>query len=917
MQTEPLLEKKLSFEEFGLRPEILRAVAEKKYTIPTPIQEKAIPIVLEGKDLIGCAQTGTGKTAAFALPILHRLQGTPWKGTGRRPIRVLVLTPTRELASQIAESFGAYGRHTALKHAIVFGGVNQGPQSQALRRGIDILVATPGRLLDLMSQGLVQLRTVETFVLDEADRMLDMGFIHDIRRVIDQLPAKRQTLFFSATMPREIQGLADTILRDPVRVAVTPVATPAEAVEQRVYFVEKSEKIKLLKHLLDGPSIKNALVFTRTKHGADAVTKQLERYAVRAEAIHGNKSQNARERALASFKRGATRVLVATDIAARGLDIVDVSHVVNFDLPNVPESYVHRIGRTGRAGASGIALSFCSVDERPFLADIERLIRKHLPVVEDHPYRSGYGAGTPTNLDPRQAHGAAALSMVHPDMVSRRGKYDPSNTRPDGRPGRSRRESKTQRSEEHADRTAGRKHVTFEAFGLRPELLRAVAEKKYTIPTPIQEKAIPIVLEGRDLIGCAQTGTGKTAAFALPILHRLQGNPLERDRAATDPRPRADADAGAGLPDRGELRHLRQAHGPQARHRLRRRQPGAAGAALRRGIDILVATPGRLLDLMSQGLVQLRTVETFVLDEADRMLDMGFIHDIRRVIDQLPAKRQTLFFSATMPREIQGLADTILRDPIRVAVTPVATPAEAVEQRVHYVEKSEKIKLLKHLLDGPSIKNALVFTRTKHGADAVTKQLERFAVRAEAIHGNKSQNAREKALCELQAGRDESPRGDGHRRPGPRHRRPVARGQLRPPERAGKLRPPDRAHGKGRRLRDRSCRSAPSTSAPFSPISSGSSANTFRWWWTIRTAPGTVPGRPTNLDPRQAHGAAARSMVHPDMPTRRGKNDASNTRPDGRPGRSRRESKWTGGFGAEQADPPPRFAPPRGVVKLR
>ncbi|HAM33513.1 MAG: DEAD/DEAH box helicase [Deltaproteobacteria bacterium GWA2_65_63] len=442
MQEPQPLEKNTSFVPFGLRPEILRAVAEKSYTTPTPIQEQAIPIVLEGKDLIGCAQTGTGKTAAFALPILNRLQETPWKGTGRRPIRVLVLTPTRELASQIAESFGAYGKHTALKHAIVFGGVNQGPQAQALRRGIDILVATPGRLLDLMSQGLVHLRTVETFVLDEADRMLDMGFIHDIRRVIDQLPAKRQTLFFSATMPREIQGLADTILRNPVRVAVTPVATPAEAVEQRVHFVEKSEKIKLLKHLLDDPSVKNALVFTRTKHGADAVTKQLERYQVRAEAIHGNKSQNAREKALASFKRGVTRVLVATDIAARGLDIVDLSHVVNFDLPNEAESYVHRIGRTGRAGASGIALSFCSFDERPFLAGIERLIRKHLPVVEDHPFRSGYGAGTPTNLDLRQAHGAAALSMVHPDMVSRRGKYDPSNTRPDGRPGRSRRESK-------------------------------------------------------------------------------------------------------------------------------------------------------------------------------------------------------------------------------------------------------------------------------------------------------------------------------------------------------------------------------------------------------------------------------------------------------------------------------------------
>ena len=411
MQTEQLLEKKMSFEAFGLRPEILRAVAEKKYTTPTPIQEKAIPIVLEGKDLIGCAQTGTGKTAAFALPILHRLQGTPWRGTGRRPIRVLVLTPTRELASQIAESFGTYGKHTALKHAIVFGGVNQGPQSQALRRGIDILVATPGRLLDLMSQGLVQLRSVETFVLDEADRMLDMGFIHDIRRVIDQLPAKRQTLFFSATMPREIQGLADTILRDPIRVAVTPVATPAEAVEHRVHYVEKSEKIKLLKHLLDGPSIKNALVFTRTKHGADAVTKQLERYAVRAEAIHGNKSQNAREKALWGFKRGVTRVLVATDIAARGLDIVDLSHVVNFDLPNEPESYVHRIGRTGRAGASGIAAVV--------------LLRRRAPLPRRyrtaHPQTPSGGGGPSVPLrvrrrdtdEPRPAAGARRGGALH------------------------------------------------------------------------------------------------------------------------------------------------------------------------------------------------------------------------------------------------------------------------------------------------------------------------------------------------------------------------------------------------------------------------------------------------------------------------------------------------------------------------
>jgi len=442
MQERTPLEANPSFETFGLRPELLRAVAEKKYTTPTPIQVKAIPLVLEGKDVLGCAQTGTGKTAAFALPILHRLQGTPWKGSGRRPIRVLVLTPTRELASQNAENFGVYGKYTGLTHAVVFGGVNQGPQAQALRRGIDILVATPGRLLDLMSQGLVKLQAVETFVLDEADRMLDMGFIQDIRKVIGQLPAKRQTLFFSATMPPEIQGLADTILRNPVKVAATPVATPAQAVEQRIHYVEKKEKIELLKHLLSGASVKNALVFTRTKHGADGVTKQLERFNVRAEAIHGNKTQGAREKALANFKRGLTRVLVATDIAARGIDIVELSHVINFDLPNEPESYVHRIGRTGRAGSSGIAWSFCSFEERPFLAGIERLIHRHLPVAAEHPFRSGHGPASPTDLDPRHAHGAPAMSLVHPNEPFPRAGKSSFAGRSDGRPGRSRRDSK-------------------------------------------------------------------------------------------------------------------------------------------------------------------------------------------------------------------------------------------------------------------------------------------------------------------------------------------------------------------------------------------------------------------------------------------------------------------------------------------
>jgi ATP-dependent RNA helicase RhlE len=406
-----------SFARFGLHPEIVRAVAEKRYTAPTPIQEKAIPHVMEGKDLLGCAQTGTGKTAAFALPILHRLREAPGKGEVRRAVRVLALTPTRELAGQIAESFGAYGRHTGLRHAVVFGGVSQHPQAQALKRGVDILVATPGRLLDLMGQGLVNLRTVEIFVLDEADRMLDMGFIHDIRRVIDQLPGDRQTLFFSATMPREIQGLADTILRDPVRVAVTPAATPAEAVAQRVHYVEKPNKIELLKHLLSDPSVRSALVFTRTKHGADGVTRQLVGARVRAEAIHGNKSQNAREKALDSFKHGRARVLVATDIAARGLDIADLSHVINFDMPVEPESYVHRIGRTGRAGAEGIALSFCALEERPLLTAIERLIRRHLPVEENHPYRSAFDPGPQADLDPRRAHGApVSYGAGSPDL---------------------------------------------------------------------------------------------------------------------------------------------------------------------------------------------------------------------------------------------------------------------------------------------------------------------------------------------------------------------------------------------------------------------------------------------------------------------------------------------------------------------
>jgi ATP-dependent RNA helicase RhlE len=378
----------MRFEELSLIDPLVRAVRAAGYTAPTPIQAQAIPHVLAGRDVLGCAQTGTGKTAAFALPILQRLSERPAPAPGHRPVRVLVLSPTRELAAQIGESFTDYGRHTGLTNTVIFGGVGQDAQTKALKRGVEILVATPGRLLDLMGQGHARFDRLEVLVLDEADRMLDMGFIHDVRRVIAALPRRRQTLFFSATMPRDIQELARDILIDPVRVEVTPTATTVETIQQQVYLVEKENKRALLAHLLADPTITRALIFTRTKHGADRVVHHLGRGGGRAEAIHGNKSQNARERALANFKSGATRALVATDIAARGIDVDGVSHVINFDLPNESEVYVHRIGRTGRAGASGIALSFCDLDEREYLADIERLIRMRIPVAEEHPFRS-------------------------------------------------------------------------------------------------------------------------------------------------------------------------------------------------------------------------------------------------------------------------------------------------------------------------------------------------------------------------------------------------------------------------------------------------------------------------------------------------------------------------------------------------
>lgn len=378
----------MTFENLDLIEPILKALKEEGYSSPTPIQEQSIPILLQGKDLLGCAQTGTGKTAAFSIPILQKLYRTDH----RQGIKALILTPTRELAIQIGESFEAYGKYTGLRHAVIFGGVGQKPQTDALHSGVQILVATPGRLLDLISQGFVNLKSLDFFVLDEADRMLDMGFIHDIKRVLKLLPAKRQTLFFSATMPPEIEKLANSMLTKPEKVEVTPVSSTVDTISQSIYFVEKKEKKDLLIHLLKDSAVESVLVFTRTKHGADKLARILTKTGTRAEAIHGNKSQNARQRALTDFKSHSLRVLIATDIAARGIDVDQLSHVINYELPNVPETYVHRIGRTGRAGHEGIAISFCESEELPYLKDIQKLIGKTIPAVKDHPFVTDEGA---------------------------------------------------------------------------------------------------------------------------------------------------------------------------------------------------------------------------------------------------------------------------------------------------------------------------------------------------------------------------------------------------------------------------------------------------------------------------------------------------------------------------------------------
>jgi len=376
----------MQFKELGIIEPILRALKDEEYTVPTSIQEKAIPLILDRDDVLGSAQTGTGKTAAFAIPILQHLYLDRQQRNIPKKIRALIITPTRELAIQIEESFSAYGRYTGLKNTVIFGGVNQNPQTRALKGGIDILVATPGRLLDLIDQGFINLKDIEYFVLDEADRMLDMGFIHDIRKIIEKLPRKRQSLFFSATMPNNIVQLSRKILNNPQKVEVSPVSSTAETINQYLYYTNKSSKNDLLLHILKDQKIKQVLLFARTKHGSDKIVRNLKKQNVSTAAIHGNKSQSQRQKALAQFKDGEIRVLVATDIAARGIDIDKLKYVINYDIPNIAETYVHRIGRSGRAGDEGNAISICEPEENAFIRDIEKLIKQNIQVVKDNPY---------------------------------------------------------------------------------------------------------------------------------------------------------------------------------------------------------------------------------------------------------------------------------------------------------------------------------------------------------------------------------------------------------------------------------------------------------------------------------------------------------------------------------------------------
>ena len=471
----------MTFLELGLSAPILTALREQDYHAPSPIQEKAIPPALAGRDVLGCAQTGTGKTCAFATPILQRLSATPTAG---RPIRALILTPTRELAIQIGDSFAAYGKHLNLRCAVIFGGVGQNPQVAALKRGVDILVATPGRLMDLQNQGFIDLTKLEIFVLDEADRMLDMGFIHDVKKILKWLPEQKQTLFFSATMPPEISDLVRSLLKNPVRVAVDPISSPVDAIRQSVYLVDRTNKSNLLAHLMQTMSVKNALVFTRTKHGANKVARDLTKAGISSAAIHGNKSQTSRQQALTEFKAGTIRCLVATDIAARGLDIEELSHVFNYNLPEVPETYVHRIGRTGRAGREGEAIAFCDFSEQPLLKDVEKLIDRKIPLVEAHPFpMQSFEVpkkdkfGRPINEEDSEARAAAkqlrqtrqAIKKVTPEakQIASQPEKRPASPAQKSTPDRSRRNQ--------AERPAARPKNNIDRPAERPRLTRSGA----------------------------------------------------------------------------------------------------------------------------------------------------------------------------------------------------------------------------------------------------------------------------------------------------------------------------------------------------------------------------------------------------------------------------------------------------------
>ncbi len=412
----------MQFKDLYIMPDIIKALKKESYEIPTPIQEEAIPVILSGRDLLGCAQTGTGKTAAFAIPTIQLLSEEKVTYPEKQDIRALIVTPTRELALQIYESFNTYGKFTDLKCCVVFGGVSQKPQEEKLKQRVDILVATPGRLLSLIDQKIVNIEHIKIFILDEADRMLDMGFINDVKKIIARTPSKKQTLLFSATMPPDIAKLANTILKTPMKIEITPVSSTVDTIKQYLYFVDKSNKKELLLHILKDKNIASTLVFTRTKHGADRLIKQLSRNNVIAQAIHGDKSQGARQSALNNFKNKTLRVLIATDIAARGIDIDELTHVINFDLPDIPETYVHRIGRTGRAGLDGTAISFCDFDEKEQLTDIENLIGKKLTEVKDHPYplMNNFPAIKTTQPRRNTAKKAKAKTKTSPQNTSRK-----------------------------------------------------------------------------------------------------------------------------------------------------------------------------------------------------------------------------------------------------------------------------------------------------------------------------------------------------------------------------------------------------------------------------------------------------------------------------------------------------------------